>query len=162
MLTLRIIAGVPNTWVVTVADNGRDISTRWVRSTGNERLFSMATGDVLRAGSESANFWPTTELWMTSGSCDLWWNNDDNRDGLSVAADKNTLPELWSDNLSLSLSPTHNDTCHVHLPQTHRIPFIYRNLSPGLPLKGVRADYMPEILTKMPKIRWPGIRVCPK
>jgi len=55
MLTLRIIAGVPNTCVVTAADSGRDVSTSCVRSTGNERLFSPAMGDVLRGGTESAN-----------------------------------------------------------------------------------------------------------
>jgi len=33
---------------------------------------------------------------------------------------------------------------------------------PGLPLTGIQAYYMPENLTKTPKIRWPGVQVCPK
>jgi len=37
-----------------------------------------------------------------------------------------------------------------------------RYTATGLPLTGVPAYYMPEKLTKTPKFRWPGIRVCPK
>jgi len=57
MLTLRIIAGVPNICVVTAAESGREVSTAsCVRSTGSERHLSPATGEVLRGGTESANF----------------------------------------------------------------------------------------------------------
>jgi len=56
MLTRRIIAGVPNTCAVTLADSGRNDSISCVRSTGSDWLFSPATGDVLRGGTESANF----------------------------------------------------------------------------------------------------------
>jgi len=57
MLTLRIIAGVPNICVVTAAESGREVATAsCVRSTGSERHLSPATGEVLRGGTESANF----------------------------------------------------------------------------------------------------------
>ena len=110
-LTLRMIAGVLNTCVVMAADSGREVSTSCRRSAGSCRFLSAVTGDVLHGGTESANFWPMSDLWMTSGSCDCRWNKDNNV-SLSLALDKNTLPELWSDNLSLSLSPAQNDT-HV-------------------------------------------------
>ena len=116
MLTRRIIAGVPNTCAVTLADSGRNDSISCVRSTGSDWLFSPATGDVLRGGTESANFWPMTDRWMRSDSCDWWWNKDENSEGLS--ADRNTLPELRSDILSLSLLTTQQQHSTFHLDQT--------------------------------------------
>ena len=111
-----MIAGVPNTGVVvvTLADSGLIGSISWVRSNGSEWLFSPATGDMLRGGTESANFWPTTERWTTSGSCDWWWN----RDVISVGLSVNTLPELRSETRSLSLSTAHTDTTTTS--STHR------------------------------------------
>jgi len=44
----------------------------------------------------------------------------------------------------------------------HGTIFAANSRHAGLPLTGVRAYYMPEDLTKTPKIRWPGVRVRPK
>jgi len=67
--------------------------------------------------------------------CDWRWNKDDNRDGLSVTVDKNTLPEL-----SLSLSPTHNDTCHVMYTRSILRMVLWVLQHPGPQLRGFEKD----------------------
>ena len=37
-----------------------------------------------------------------------------------------------------------------------------KNMASGLPLTGARAYYTPTNLTKTPKFRWLGVRICPK